>query len=222
MEAQALERISDRHYGRRLLSVALAGLIGAGFLTWFMYSLILTGDRSLDESGRAHLIDFVRLQREESSERKDRRPERPEMDEQPPAPATPQADSNAADNLLSVSDMALPDGMGDGIGIGGLGFDGSDGDYLPIVKIAPVYPQRALYRQIVGTCAVIYTVTTTGATRDVRVLENMCENAIFHDSSVEAAKKFKYKPRVIDGEPVEVHGVINRFIYELPGKSPEG
>ncbi len=217
MVAQVLETISDRHYGRRVLAVALAGVIGAGFLTWFMYSLILTGDRGLDESGRAHIIDFVRLKREESSERKDRRPERPPMDEQPPAPATPQSDSNLGDTTLGVTDMLLPDGLGDGLGIGGLGFDDSDGDYLPIVKIAPVYPQRALYRSITGRCAVIYTVTTTGSTRDVRVLENMCDNPIFHDSSVEAAMKFKYKPRIIDGEAVEVHGVINQFIYKLPG-----
>ena len=56
MVAQVLETISDRHYGRRVLAVALAGVIGAGFLTWFMYSLILTGDRGLDESGRKGLI----------------------------------------------------------------------------------------------------------------------------------------------------------------------
>ncbi|MEM1412941.1 MAG: energy transducer TonB [Pseudomonadota bacterium] len=221
MGVAALQTLSDRGYGRRLLTVALAGVLGAGCLTWFMSSLILSGDQALDESGRAQLIDFVRLQREEASERKDRRPERPEMDEQPPAPATPQTDSSAADNLLNVSDLALPDGMGEGIGIGGLGFDSADGDYLPIVKIAPIYPQRALLREIVGICAVAYTVTTTGATRDVRVIESMCPNPIFYNSSIEAAKKFKYRPRIIDGEAVEVHGVINRFIYELPGKSPE-
>ena len=216
MLPQTLESISDRHYGRRVLAVTLAGILGAGILTWFMYSLIQTGDQRLDESGRAHIIDFVRLRREETSARKDRRPERPEVDEQPPAPETPQSDSNLADNALAVSDTVLPDGLGDGLGIGGLGFDNADGDYLPIVKIAPVYPQRALYRNIAGTCAVTYTVTTTGATRDVRVLENMCVDEIFYNSSIEAAKKFKYKPRVIDGEAVEVHGVVNQFIYKLP------
>jgi protein TonB len=38
---------------------------------------------------------------------------------------------------------------------------------------------------------------------------------VFEDASVKAALKFKYKPRVIDGEPVEVAGVRNRFLYEL-------
>lgn len=218
MDAQALDTISDRHAGRRVLAFALAGILGAGVLTWFMYTLILTGDRTLDESGRAHMIDFVRIKREEASVRKDRRPERPDLQDQPPAPATPDLDSNSSGDTLNVSDTALPQGLDGGMDIGGLGFGSSEGDYLPIVKIAPIYPQRALQRGLEGNCTVEYTVTTTGATRDVRVLEDRCDSSLWHGPSIDAAKKFKYKPRVIDGEAVEVFGVTNRFIYVIPEK----
>jgi len=211
----ALDSISDRHYGWRVLAVVIIGVVGAGFLTWFMHMLILTGDRRLDDSGKAHIIEFVRLKREEASLRKDRRPERPQVDDQPPAPATPQLDNSQAQSTLSVSDTLLPDGVGDGLAIGGLGFDSSDGEYLPIVKIAPIYPQRALFKRIEGNCVVAYTVTTNGSTRDVRVIEHMCDDRLFWKPSEQAAKKFKYKPRIIDGEAVEVHNVTNRFIYEL-------
>ena len=34
-------------------------------------------------------------------------------------------------------------------------------------------------------------------------------------ASVKAALKFKYKPRVVDGEAIEVAGVQNKFTYEL-------
>ena len=216
MHPHALDSISDRHYGWRVLAVVIFGVIGAGLLTWFMYTLILAGDHTLDESGRAHIIEFVRLKREESSARKDRRPERPQIDDQPPAPATPQMDSSQAQSTLNVSDTLLPDGVGDGLGIGGLGFDSSDGEYLPIVKVAPIYPHRALVKGMTGNCVVMYTVTTNGSTRDVQVVESMCDDRVFYRPSVEAAKKFKYKPRIIDGEAVEVHRVTNRFIYELP------
>jgi protein TonB len=30
-----------------------------------------------------------------------------------------------------------------------------------------------------------------------------------------AALKFKYRPRVVDGRPVEVSGVRNQFVFEL-------
>jgi protein TonB len=214
MDHRGLDSFADHHYLLRVLSVLLLGIVGAGLLTWFMYTLILSGDRRLDDSGRAHMIEFVRIKRDETSQIKDRRPERPQVDEQPPAPATPDMDSQS-DSVLSVSDALLPDGLGDGMGIGGLGFDSSDGEYLPIVKVAPVYPHRALLQELEGECVVIYSVTTNGSTRDIKVVESMCTHKVFWTPSVAAAKKFKYKPRVIDGEPVEVHGVTNRFIFEL-------
>ncbi len=216
MDPAALETISDRHYSLRLIAVVLVGAIGAGLLTWFMYKLIHSSQQELDESARAHIIEFVRLKRQEASVSKDRRPPRPQVDEQPPAPATPQMDSSQAEATLNVSDAILPDGIGEGLAIGGLGFDSADGEYLPIVKIAPVYPHRAQYKGLQGNCVVMYTVTTNGSTRDVKVVEHMCDDKIFWAPSIAAAKKFKYKPRIIDGEPVEVHRVTNRFIYELP------
>ena len=216
MHARDLETINDHHYSWRVLSVVLIGFVGAGFLTWFMYTLIHSSQQELDESSRAHIIEFVRLKRQEASASKDRRPDRPQVEEQPPAPATPQMDNSQADTVLNVSETVLPDGIGDSLSIGGLGFDSSDGEYLPIVKVAPVYPHRAQFKGIEGNCVVMYTVTTNGSTRDVTVIEHMCDNKIFWAPSVAAAKKFKYKPRIIDGEPVEVHRVTNRFIYDLP------
>ncbi|NNE37745.1 MAG: TonB family protein, partial [Gammaproteobacteria bacterium] len=74
---------------------------------------------------------------------------------------------------------------------------------------------QALSRRIEGTCTVEYTVTTTGTTKDIRVLEDWCPDRVFHSVSIEAAKKFKYKPRVVDGVAIEVPGVKNMFIFEL-------
>lgn len=216
MQPAQLQSLTDRNYGKRFLSAVLAGALGALLLTWFMHTLIHSSQQELDESSRAHIIEFVRLKRQENSATKDRRPDRPEIAEQPPAPTIPQADASQADATLKVSEIVLPDGLGDGLSIGGLGFDSSDGEYLPIVKIAPVYPSRAQFRGIEGNCVVVYTVTTNGSVRDVSVVEYMCENKLFWAPSIAAAKKFKYKPRIIDGEAVEVHRVTNRFIYELP------
>ena len=98
---------------------------------------------------------------------------------------------------------------------GGFSLGVGEGDYLPIVKVAPIYPQRALSRGIEGFCVVEYTVTRQGTTRDPFVLESQCTSALFHRASLQAALKFKYKPRVIDGEAVEVPGVQNKFTYEI-------
>jgi protein TonB len=89
-------------------------------------------------------------------------------------------------------------GIGGGLGIGG------DGEYLPIVKVAPVYPRRALERGITGTCLVDLHGHHRRHRADVSVVEGECDNDIFARPSIEAAYRFKYKPRVIDGEAVEV------------------
>ena len=100
------------------------------------------------------------------------------------------------------------------ISIDSAGMSSGDGEYLPIVKVAPIYPRRAQSRGITGYCIVEYTVTTSGAIRDPQPVD--CQpSGVFESASVKAAEKFKYKPRMIDGEAIEVPGVQNKFTYEL-------
>jgi len=65
-----------------------------------------------------------------------------------------------------------------------------------------------------GDCLVRYTVTTAGTVKDVEVVKEQCPVVAFRRASIEAAKRFKYKPKVVDGEPVEVHGVSNMFHFQ--------
>jgi protein TonB len=60
-----------------------------------------------------------------------------------------------------------------------------------------------------------YTVTKQGTIRDPFVVEDQCTSTLFHRASVQAAMKFKYKPRVVDGQAIEVPGVQNKFTYEI-------
>lgn len=209
-----LEELGDRHYLGRLLGLVTLGAACALLLTWFMHQLIASSQQRLDESTRAHIVDFVRMKREESSATKDRRPTKPTVSQAPPAPAAPD-DASQSESTLTVSDTQLPDGFGPDLMISGLGIASSDGEYLPIVKVAPIYPKRAAMKNLEGSCVVVYTVTANGSTRDVKVVEHMCTDPVFYRPSIQAARKFKYKPRVIDGEAIEVRGVSNRFVYEF-------
>ncbi len=59
-----------------------------------------------------------------------------------------------------------------------------------------------------------FTVTPSGGVRDPRVIEADPEN-IFNRAALRAAEKFKYKPKVVDGQPVEVPGVRTIIRFEL-------
>jgi protein TonB len=198
------------HY-LRMVAALIIGAISALALGWFMDYLIRASDMSLDESGRSHMLEFVRIKRTETVERKDRTPPKPQLQETPEVPPMPQDSLDAATNQLAIS--AMPADAGLDIDRGGIGFGAGEGDYLPIVKVAPIFPQRAAMQGIFGECLVEYTVTAAGTTRDVKVIKDRCTSSVFYRSSVEAAQRFKYKPRIIDGVAVEVEGVLNMFYY---------
>ncbi len=89
----------------------------------------------------------------------------------------------------------------------------SDGPYLPLVKVQPVYPRRALARGIEGYAIIEFDVRSDGGVVNPRVIDS--SHAVFDAPAKEAATKFRYKPMVRGGEPVPVYGVQNRFTFQL-------
>ena len=142
-------------------------------------------------------------------------PEKVEDPDEPPPDMEP-LDFNTDLDIVAAN---MAPSVSVNISINASGLSSGDGEYLPIVKVAPIYPRRAQTRGITGYCIVTYTVTTTGAIRDPYVEnETDCSpKGIFERASLKAALKFKYKPRVVDGQPIEVAGVQNKFTYELEG-----
>jgi protein TonB len=141
---------------------------------------------------------------------KEVKPEKVEDPEEPPPDLEPiQFDTNIDMNTGNIAPQAKIT-----LNLNATGMSSGDGEYLPIVKVAPIYPRRAQTRGISGYCIVEYTVTTTGAIRDPQPVD--CQpQGIFERASVKAAEKFKYKPRVVDGNAIEVAGVQNKFTFEL-------
>ena len=216
MSATIAEVLSTQKAGSvvRLVIGVMLGLVVTAGLFWTMQYLIETADRELNEGGSGNLVDFVRLKRDESIQRRQLKPKKPPPpDAPPPQPPTPQLDNlnpNAEKIAISAAPVQTEIEMSGGFSLGV-----GEGDYLPIVKVAPIYPQRALSRGIEGYCVVQYTVTKQGTIRDPFVIEDQCTSSLFHRASIQAALKFKYKPRVIDGQAVEVPGVQNKFTYEI-------
>jgi protein TonB len=177
-------------------------------LLFLMQLLIATGRGALTEAATFRITDFVRVERNEVIETIKPKPEKPPEPEVPPDLPTP-SNADNFDSSMSVS-MSAPS-LNANLSIGGVGFGVSDGEYLPIVKVAPVYPSRALSRGLEGNCILEFTVTRTGAVTDVMTVE--CSSSLFERAATQAALKFKYKPRVIDGEPVDVRGVQHLITF---------
>jgi len=178
-------------------------------LFMIMHSLI---DRDFENPDVANtkIAELVQPDEEIQLETATKKPEKTEDPEEPPPEMEMVAlDLDMNNNIENVAPQASID-----VSISSTGMSAGDGEYLPIVKVAPIYPRRAQTRGISGYCIVEYTVTTSGAIRDSKAVD--CEPAgVFEKASVKASLKFKYKPRVVDGEAIEVAGVQNKFTYEL-------
>ncbi|MGI9264453.1 MAG: energy transducer TonB, partial [Gammaproteobacteria bacterium] len=147
----------------------------------------------------------------ENVTRKKPKPKKPPTPDQPPPDMPPpQQDAvNPGSQVIGVAPVSTTTD----VSIGGFGLAVSDGDYLPIVKVEPVYPRRAMSRGMSGHVIVEFTVTRTGTVRDPIVVEST--SSIFERAALAAVLKFKYKPRVVDGEAIEVAGVQNKITFVL-------
>jgi protein TonB len=195
---------------RYIFGVAL-GAVATFALFLLMQALIKSDKSPFEDAVEGKIVDFVRLQEENEIETKTRKPKPPPPPDEPP-PEMPQQSFDNADVSIGV-DMGAVDTNVD-LNVGGVGGFSSDGEYLPIVKVAPVYPRRAQTRGIEGYVLLEFIVTKTGAVRDPVVIE-ASPPGIFDRAAIQAALKFKYKPKVVNGEPIDVAGVRNRITFEL-------
>lgn len=189
-------------------AIAIGAAVTFGLLFVMQY-MIESGQNAVGDEGAFRIVDFVRVERNEIIEKKQEKPDKPPEPDQMPDMPEPQAGN--FESSIRIAMAAPPVSMN--ANLGGLNFGVSDGEYLPIVKVAPIYPQRAAARGLEGYVIVEYTVTTTGDTRDVVVVEST--SSLFDRAAVDSAMKYKYKPRVIDGTAVEVVGVTTKIIFEL-------
>ncbi len=200
---------------KRVLSVTPFALLVTLLLLTLMIALIEGRNAPNERVKRTKLPDIFMPDVDVVEAKIIEKPEKPEVDETPP-PEVPQQDFDQMDGDSNVGTIAAPDGVSGDIDISmGTGLSASDGEYLPIVKVAPIYPSRAAQRGVQGDVVIEYTVTVTGSVRDPRVVSS--DSSLLNSAAIKSASKYKYKPRVVDGVPVEVPGVRTIIKFRLEG-----
>ena len=197
--------------GRYVISIVIGSFVTISLL-FVMQLLIVTGKQALTDPRERHKLEFVRVKRNENLNVEDIVPEKPPKPPETPPETPPQEMDNINPDAPTIN--VAPPSVSANTDIGGPGgMNIAEGDYLPIVRVAPVYPARALSRGLEGFVDLSFTVTTTGTVKDPIVLQST--SSLFERAAVRAVLKFKYKPRVVDGVPVEVPGVKTRISFML-------
>ncbi len=197
--------------GRYAFSIAIGVVITLSLL-FVMHLLIEYGESAVTKERVRHQLDFVRVKRNENLNIDDFAPEKPPKPPETP-PETPPQDLDNIDPDAPTINIPPPV-MSTDYSIGGPGgMNIAEGDYLPIVRVAPVYPARALSRGLEGYVDLSFTVTATGTVSDPIIL--FSTSSLFERAATRAVLKFKYKPRVVDGVPVDVPGVKTRITFKI-------
>jgi peptidyl-prolyl cis-trans isomerase A (cyclophilin A) len=81
-----------------------------------------------------------------------------------------------------------------------------------VSRTRPVYPVDAKLSRAQGTVVLSATIGTDGAVEDLQVVSGP---PMLRQSALDAVKQWRYRPYLLNGEPVEVRTTVN-IIYVLP------
>lgn len=190
--------------------IALA--VGLALNAGMFYVLYSLTTRTFEiEVREATRIEFSRMRRD--TEVATRREEKVEREPPPPTPDVPSISASAADvggAVLSLAPTVDTSGAMQGLSISA----GSDRDVVPLVRINPDYPPRALSRGIEGWVQVQFTITETGSVTDAIVVD-ASPKGTFDDAAIKAILRWKYNPKVEGAVAVARKGVQTILRFQL-------
>lgn len=196
--------------------VAIAGAAIAAFgLFYLMQYLIESSLQGQDEEIKGQVIEIVRVERESETETKRRLPNRAKTASPPPPPAMQNTRQSRPQSKLEVGAAAfIPEvDIAGGPGTGGAQLDT---DVTPLVRVPPQYPPRAAERGVEGWVLLEFTISKSGAPTNVTVVD-ADPPKLFNKAAIRAVKKWKYRPKLEGGQPVERAGVQTVITFQMEG-----
>ena len=201
---------------RFLVSILLGAAVTFALFS-FMAFLVSSGDRTKEEALENIIVEVNTTPPKSAAERRQRVPPPP-----PPPPKTPpkpQAPEPETNNDTSGLTFNMPGvqlaGANAGMSAPGAGF-GRDGDATPIVRIEPKYPIQAARDGKEGWVTLSFTINEIGGVEDVDVIEAEPKR-IFNKEAKRALRKWKYKPKVVDGKAMRQPGLTVRLDFKMDG-----
>lgn len=190
----------------RFMKPTLYGLGFAFGLFLSMQTLIATGRYLAEKGEKLQVIDFVRLKKESDLETRERRkPPKPEPPKTPPPPKmvveTPPQDTPPTP--FQMPKLDVPNSLSGGPFLGAyVGGGAGTGDLVPMVRITPQYPREAARDGVQGSVLFELVVNPDGTVKQARIIKAE-PRGYFERAATGVIYKWKFKPKMEDGKPVE-------------------
>ena len=191
-------------------AISIGAGLGVALVLFLLMHFLISGDRGVPSGAvDGSVVDFIRVQEDEMTRLKERTPPKkpPPPKEPPPPPKLKVADQSKPPPVrldIETPKVNVPVSTGGGpyIGQWQAGDPAAEGDVIPIVRIDPQWPREALLNGTEGWVLVEFTILKDGTVSDPEVLESE-PRRLFDRNAVRAILKWKFKPRIVDGEPIE-------------------
>ncbi|HIF9454885.1 TPA: energy transducer TonB [Photobacterium damselae] len=214
---------------RVLMAFPLAILLAGGLFT-FMAWMVDNGSRQEPESTPPLSFNMVMVEQESEVQRRQRVvPPKPEAPKPPPQVMPSQSKPTSVSTLpvASISSLGLDTSIS-GIAVSapkfgkiegtanlGAGINvGSNQQAMPLYRVEPRYPARALKQGAEGYVVLQFTIDTQGRPSDISVVEAK-PRRLFERDAMRALRKWKYQAKVIDGQAVEQPGQTVKLEFKI-------
>jgi periplasmic protein TonB len=195
-----------------ILRYSIGFVFGTAFMVvlfWVMWSLVSV-PVDVAEMRQATRVEFTRMRQDTEAQKKQQ--EKPQPDKPPPVPEVPQM--NFAKGSVENTVAQLTPTVDASSAMSKMKMTaGSDRDIVPLVRINPDYPPRALSRGLQGWVIVQFTISATGTVKDQKVVDS--SNDVFNDAALKAIARWRYNPKVEEGVAVERKGVQTKLVFQL-------
>ncbi|WP_019961367.1 energy transducer TonB [Woodsholea maritima] len=198
---------------RLLAALPVAALVTL-IIFLIMPLLIFTDEIPIEEEADELRISIRDEVEEVRTRTRDLTPD--EVDQVDPPPPPPQVEQQRADQpteSVSTAVGELPTFDQPDLGSNTVSFSVSDRDAQPLVRIEPQYPPRAAERGTEGYCTVNFDVNPDGTPTNISIIS--CSSSVFERSSIRAVERWRYNPKIVNGQAVARTGVQTRFDYQL-------
>ena len=177
-----------------------------------MQYLITTDIFSKKNNDDVSYLEFIRINSDDSLLERDRKiPERPKPDKRPPPP--PDIDLQQDMKLMrpdldiELPNFAVPVDFG-GAFLGDMSdLQGTSSALIPMVKVQPQCPIQAIQGGIDGTVQIYLVVGPNGRVKLARIVR-ATNGTLFNKEATKAIRRWQFKPKVINGIPVEQAGEL--------------
>lgn len=174
-------------------------------LFWLMQVLIVVEARPATEVAPLASLDFVHVRVDDKRAIKKAVPKPPTR----PVEAAPPIDGPLGNT-----------GESSGIGVRG-SFEGAgtterlealegiepvDGEAMPLLRVQPEFPEKALARGIEGRVLVEFDVTEAGTVENARIVA-FEPSPVFNEAALRAVRQWRYNPKVVNGRTVRQTGM---------------